>query len=122
ESPKTSAEHSHRLSVARLYQVTGDKEWLNLAKEYMRFVEGANDYLFRLVRAGKVGWAASLLYTLTGESKYRQMAIRIGDNLVASQHRTGYWSASQETTTPNTEVTAEMIVWLVEIDQAVCHE
>jgi len=107
--------------LARLYQVTGDKEWLNLAKEYMRFAEGANDYLFRLVRAGKVGWAASLLYTLTGESKYRQMAVRIGDNLVASQHRTGYWSASQKTT-PSNEVTAEMIIWLDEIDQAVGNE
>ena len=104
--------------LARLFQATREEEWLNLAKEYMRFVEGANDYLFRLVRAGKVGWAASVLYALTGESKYKEMAVRIGRNLIASQHRTGYWSAPQGSG-PSDEVTAEMIIWLDEIDQAV---
>jgi hypothetical protein len=63
--------------LARLFQATGETEWLLLAKEYMRFVDGANDYLFGLVRAGKVGWAASVLHTLEREvqrssDSYRQ--------------------------------------------------
>src|SRR5215813_9995513 len=32
--------------LARLFQATGETEWLDLAKQYMRFVENANDYLF----------------------------------------------------------------------------
>jgi len=104
--------------LARLFQATGETEWLDLATEYMRFVEGADDYLFHLVRAGKVGWAASLLYTLTGELKYKRIAARIGDNLMALQSRRGYWTAPQQHQ-PSDEVTAEMVVWLDEIDQAV---
>ena len=104
--------------LARLYQATGEDVWLDLAKEYMRFAEGANDYLFRLLRAGKVGWAASVLYTLTGEEKYREMAIKVGDNLIEAQAEEGYWSgvAAQ---TPSNDTTAEMVVWLDEIHQAV---
>ena len=50
--------------LALLYQATGEKEWLELAQEYMRIAEDASEYLFGLVRSGKVGWGASLLYTV----------------------------------------------------------
>jgi hypothetical protein len=109
--------------LARLYQATGEAEWLELAIEYMRFAEGASDYLFRILRAGKVGWAASVLYTITGESKYREMAIRVGDNLIALQSPEGNWSdALQITDTPSSTLTAEMVIWLDEIHQAVGQE
>ena len=107
--------------LARLYQATGEGEWLALAKEYMCFAEGASDYLFRLLRAGKVGWAASVLYTLTGERKYREMAVRVGDNLIAAQSAAGYWSLPGSEVLKN-DITAEMVVWLDEITQAVEHE
>jgi hypothetical protein len=107
--------------LARLYQATQEKEWLDLAKEYMRFAEGANDYLFRLLRAGKVGWAASVLYTLTGEAKYREMAVRVGENIIEAQLADGYWSSVGEDG-PSNDATAEMVVWLDEIYQAVGHE
>ena len=107
--------------LARLYQATGEQTWLELAKEYMRFAEGASDYLFRTLRAGKVGWAASVLYTLTGEEKYREMAVRVGDNIVEQQSPEGYWSATGGDE-PNNDATAEMVVWLDEIHQAVGEE
>ena len=31
----------------------------------MRLAEGASDYLFHLLRAGKTDWAAAMLYTIT---------------------------------------------------------
>lgn len=70
---------------------------------------------------GKVGWAASVLYTLTGENKYREMAVRVGDNLIATQSEQGYWNGI-EAGMPNNDITAEMVVWLDEIYQAVGHE
>ena len=80
--------------LARLYQSTGETQWLELAKRYMLFAETATDNLFWLLRAGKVGWAASVLFTLTGERKYRDMAvIEIGDNVVAQQSPDGSWSS-----------------------------
>ena len=41
-------------------------QWQDLAIEYMRFAEGASDELFALIRAGKVGWADSLLFRISG--------------------------------------------------------
>ena len=84
----------------------------------MRIAEDASEYLFGLVRAGKVGWGASLLYTLTGDSKYRQMAIRVGDGLIASQAAEGWWGNVGETSA-NNDITAEMVFWLDQIYQAV---
>ncbi len=107
--------------LARLHQATGEGEWLELAQEYMRFTEGASDYLFRLLRAGKVGWAAAVLYTLTGKHKYREMALRVGDNLIAAQAADGSWSLPDHSMLKN-DITAEMVVWLDEITQAVEHE
>lgn len=107
--------------LACLFQATSERRWLELAKEYMRFAEGATDYLFRLLAAGKVGWAASLLHKLTGENKYREMAVRIGDNIIAEQLRNGYWNFPG-TNTPDNSITAEMVVWLDAIHQVACHE
>lgn len=104
--------------LARLYQATGESEWLALAIEYMRFAEIAIDSLFRSVRAGKVGWAAALLFTLTGERKYNAMALRVAAMLIDTQARMGSWNAP-EVSSPDADVTAEMVVWLDEIYQAV---
>ena len=86
--------------------------------EYMRFAEVADDHLFRTARAGKVGWAAALLYSLTGQRKYREMALRVGDNLIALQKRSGCWHAV-EAPIASTGITSEMVLWLDEICQAV---
>ncbi|MHC4268338.1 MAG: hypothetical protein ACYSTS_07715 [Planctomycetota bacterium] len=107
--------------LTSLFQTTGEKQWLELAKEFMRFAEGASDYLFNLLAAGKVGWAASLLYKLTRENKYREMAIRIGDNIIAAQSKKGYWDFPG-TNTPDNSITAEMVVWLDAIHQAAGNE
>lgn len=104
--------------LSRLYQATSERRWLDLAIEYMLFAEGANEYLFRLLRAGKVGWAASILYTLTRSQKYREMALKIGDNIIDAQKGDGYWN-SIGFNVPNNDTTAEMVVWLDEIYQAV---
>lgn len=104
--------------LARLYQATGESEWLTLAKEYMRFAEVASDSLFQSVRSCKVGWAAALLFTLTGESKYNAMALRVAATLIATQAGMGSWN-SPELNRPDGDITAEMVIWLDEIYQAV---
>jgi hypothetical protein len=104
--------------LANLYQSTGDSAWLALAKEYMVLAEGATDHLFRSQRGGKVGWAAAVLYTLTGEEKYRKIAMKVGDNLLDRQAAAGYWCRMGDTE-PSVDATAELTVWLDEIYQAV---
>ena len=106
--------------LARLYQATGERQWLDLAEEYMTFTDNASDYLFRLLRAGKVAWASSVLYTLTGRQKYRDTAIRVGDNLIATQKEDGSWHGIADMPDePNNDITAELVVWLDEVHQAV---
>ncbi len=106
--------------LCRLYMATGEEKWLELAREYMRFCEYVGDYHFRLLRAGKVGWAGAMLYTLTGDAKYRDMAVRVGNNLVEAQMDNGAWSwPEMGLTGPHNDITAEMVVWLDEIHQAV---
>ena len=102
--------------LVRLFQATGEQEWLHLARQYMLFVEGANEYLFSLLRAGKVGWAAALLYTLTGDQKFRALAVRVGNMLVEAQGQDGAWAGETDDVI---DFTAEMVVWLDEIYQAV---
>ena len=106
--------------LTRLYMATGEREWLDLACEYMRFCEYVGDYHFSLLRAGKVGWAASMLHTITGDKKYRDMAIRVGDNLIATQSENGAWEwTASGRSGPSNDATAELVVWLDEIHQAV---
>ena len=104
--------------LCRLYQATGDGSYLNLAKQYMAVAEDASDYLFRIVRAGKVGWAAALLYRLTGDGTYYKMAVRIARNLLDLQSPEGFWSGVGQTA-PSLDSTAERVVWMDEILQAV---
>jgi hypothetical protein len=109
--------------LARLYMATGEDRWLDLAREYMRCCDNASDYLYTILRAGKTGWAASLLYTLTGERRYRDIAVRIGETLLRTQAESGYWSGLDRVEeTPSYGRTAEMTIWLDEIYQGVGHE
>ena len=105
--------------LCSLYMATGEGKWLELAREYMRFCEHVGDYHFQLLRAGKVGWAAAMLHTLTGDEKFREIAVRVGDNLVDAQMEDGAWAwPEMGLTGPHNDITAEMVVWLDEIHQA----
>jgi hypothetical protein len=101
--------------LARLYMATGQPRWLDLAQQFLLIAEHANDYFFQSVRAGKVGWAASLLYTLTGKDIYREMALRVGQYLIWTQTADGSWCFPSMC---SNDVSAEMVVWLDEIYQA----
>lgn len=102
--------------LASLYKATQENEWLQLAQEYLQLAEIGSDFNFKSLRAGKVGWAASNLYTLTGEQRYADMASRVGDNLLESQSEEGAWRFGQMS---SNDATAEMVVWLDEIHQAI---
>ena len=105
--------------LCQLYMATEESKWLDLAQEYMLFCEYVGDYHFKLLRAGKVGWAAGLLYTLTKQNKYLDMAIKVGDNLIDKQLDSGAWPwLMSGQIVPHNDITAEMTVWLDEIYQA----
>ena len=82
---------------------------------YLSFVDDAPDYLFTSLRAGKVAWAASNLYTVTGMSKYRDIVIKVAENIVDQQEADGCW----ESVIGTNDATAEMTYWLDQIYQSV---
>ncbi len=49
------------------------------------------------------------------------MAVRVGENIIESQSADGHWNSVGEDG-PDNDATAEMVVWLDEIYQAVGHE
>ena len=107
--------------LASLYMATNEEKWLDLSKKYMEFVDNASDFLFNLPRSGKVGWAASLLYTITGDNKYKEIALRVGDVLIGLQSDLGYWT-DMNSSNPSNDITAELTYWLNEIHQSVGEE
>ena len=107
--------------LARLHQSTGDLRWLELAKEYLRTAEHAGEHVYRSSSAGQVGWASALVYALTGDDKYRGMAQRIGDNLIAIQSVFGQWASADDDST-DTASTSERVIWMDEIQQALAGE
>ncbi len=103
--------------LAKLYQATLDQQWLDLSIQYMKFAETASDHLLNLLRAGKVAWAASVLYTLTSKEIYKNLAEKIVSNILAQQSTDGGWHSVEAPMLRN-DATAEMVVWLDEIYQA----
>ncbi|MFN0197004.1 MAG: hypothetical protein ACKVT0_09675 [Planctomycetaceae bacterium] len=100
--------------LAQLYKATGEAKWLKLAEDYLGQATLACDHHFTNYQSGKVGWAGAVLYTLTGKPEWRTLAARVGDWLVGMQAANGSWDAGDSTI----DYTAEMVVWLDEIDQA----
>ena len=106
--------------LALLYMATSDVRWLNLSKKYMLLAETASNFLYSTLRAGKTGWCAALLHSISGEEKYLQMACRIAGNIIKLQSSNGSWSgAVKMNNSPSINLTAEMIIWLNEIKQII---
>ena len=100
--------------LTRLYLATGKQKWLDLAMNFLSMVDDAPDYLFRSLRAGKVSWAASNLYTVTGLEKYRDITIKVANNLVDRQTEKGSW----DSVIGENDATAELTYWLDQIYQS----
>lgn len=103
--------------LARLWQATGDREWLSLAENYLSIAFNVLDEMYETAQVGKVGWGAALVYQATGQDRYRELAERVGRALVAQQQQGGGWdnTGGYVDEAIRTQVTAEFIVLLDEM-------
>lgn len=70
--------------------------------------------------SGKGGWACAMLYRITGEPHYRDIAFHVANHIVARQNADGGWtsSAPKDSTGPSRlrnmdlDATAELTLWL----------
>jgi len=104
--------------LARLYMATADQKHLSYAQQYIEFVERCADDRYRTPQSGKVGWAAALLFALTGNANWQRIAAAVADYLVASQQEDGSWqnpAVGTQLAYATVDVTAEFAIILCEI-------
>jgi hypothetical protein len=103
--------------LARLTQATGDREWVELGKHFLSISFNVLDEMYETAQVGKVGWGAALVYGVTREEKYRELAERVSEAMLAQQTDTGGWdnTGGYVNDAIRAEVTAEFVVLLDEM-------
>ncbi len=103
--------------LARLTMATGDREWVELGKNYLEIGFHVLDEMYETAQVGKVGWGAALVYGASGDTKYLDLAARVGRAMIAQQTPEGAWDNTGGYTSEavRTEVTCEFIVLLDEM-------
>ena len=106
--------------LAHLYAATSKKRYLEAADRFFEFTRRCREDVYCVPPSGKIGWGASLMYALTGDDKYRQVACTVADYLVESQDECGRWGLDMPPSVPEhvyQDITAEFVAWLTEIRQ-----
>ena len=105
--------------LCRLTMASGERTHVGLAQRYLDLAFHCTDAMYDTAQVGKVGWGAALVYQLTGDARYRDLAVRVAGALLAQQNPDGSWhntgGFTQQSETD--EVTAEFVVLLDEMIQ-----
>jgi len=103
----------------RLYQVTGDDDYLRHAREFFEFQLRCAEDNFSFVGSGKSSLAAAIYYLITDDQRARDCAIEYCDFLVDTQRPEGGWRDGEygepDTLLIYIDHAAEFGVWLQEI-------
>ncbi|WP_162889895.1 hypothetical protein [Streptomyces olivoreticuli] len=79
--------------LTALYEKTGDTRHLALAHDLMTYmVQSCNPDALLHPSCGKVGLSAAMLFRLTGECHYAELAVQIADLIVHNQDPQGVWT------------------------------
>ncbi len=103
--------------LVRLAQADGDDAHIELGKRYIELAFHVLDEMYETAQVGKVGWGAALLYSATGEDRYRSLAERVGEAMIAQQTDSGGWdnTGGYVNDAIRAEVTSEFIVLVDEM-------
>ena len=80
--------------LVRLFQATGDRAHIELARAYMDHSMSATERQFEVSQVCKAGWGSALVYQVTGEPRYRDFTRRVADYFVGDQQADGHWQDS----------------------------
>lgn len=107
--------------LAKLYEVTGNEEHLRTAQSYIQFADLSGSDRYDGPFSWWFGWGAAMVYAVTGVASYRRIIESVCDHMIESQMSNGTWAAgsmSYEPPAPIIDATAEAIIVLTEILQA----
>ena len=100
-------------------QATGEARYRGVAQWYF-------DYMARCVNpwngpsSGKAGWGCAMLYRMSGETRYRDIALHVAEYVAGMQEAEGNWVMAKVKggawqgwlDNPDFDVTAEYTLWL----------
>lgn len=96
--------------LATMHLLTGKEAYLKSADRYFRFSAGTKG-VYESHFSHKLAWGASLLYRITGEQQYRDLATRVADFMLSIQDENGAWFADQPPYV-SYDQSAECGIWL----------
>jgi hypothetical protein len=97
--------------LVQLAEATNDSLYLDLARWFFDFQSRCVDP-WEGYSSGKAGWGCAMLYRITGEKAYREIAVHIAEKIISRQNANGGWSASDKPTESEMDLTAEFTLWL----------
>ena len=103
-----------------LYQKTKDKKFLQNAKHYLDFALGCHESVYHCNFSHKIGWASSIIYALTGETKYLITLERTTDYFFKIQNPNGLWFADAGVNV-SFDQSAEIACWSMDINKNLNH-
>ena len=107
--------------LAKLHDVTGQKEHLHAASQYIQFADSAANDRYQGPNAWWFGWGAAMLYAVSGAANCRKIVEQVLDNMVQNHMSSGSWAAGSlgyEPPAPIVDATAEAVTVITEILQA----
>lgn len=101
--------------LVQMAEATGESEFREAVQSYFSFQENCKGP-WDGGSSGKAGWGCSMLYRITGENKYRDIALYIASRFASEQQSDGSWiSGGKDTgtlTNADFDATAELSLWL----------
>jgi hypothetical protein len=109
-------------ALGKLYLATGKKKWLETAIRIFDLTGKCSPEAYQSLTSAKVGWGTSVLYRITGEKRFKDIAEQVGSYLLITQTDEGVWvrrpqfNSVKDQPIPNSlDTTLERCLWLYEI-------
>jgi hypothetical protein len=101
------------------HQASGETRYRTMAQWYFDFMERCVGP-WNGPSSGKAGWGCSVLYRMSGEARYRDVALRVAEYIAGMQEEEGHWliakvrggSPQGGLENADFDVTAEYCLWL----------
>lgn len=113
-------------TFAQLFQATGEPRWLDAAERIGGWLGRCDSDLTRHITNGKVGWGAADMYAVTGDVRWRKLALDIATWLIEVQGDDGIWvrrpqfaSSAAQPLPVSLDTSIERMYYMLEIPRAI---